>query len=198
MFINIDEGLKEKEWEAYIREIQENEKTKNCRLGILSYNTDRELMEKYLMDMSVPCGYIQLKLGLQESTRIILNALDANEAKGRRKFMRASCEDEVHATMNYQAGEKTHYGKLLNISSAGVAARIHHFGDYPANSLFRNVQLRLRSSLVMLNLILMGKRQGDQDVWVFLFDPRMTPENKLTIHRFIKESLQRYIDQLKV
>jgi hypothetical protein len=198
MFINIDEGLKESEWEAYIREVQGNEKTRNCRLGILSYNTDRELMQKYLIDMSVPCGYIQLKLGLQESTRIILSALDVNEARGRRKYIRASCEDEINATLNYRTDEGTIYGKLLDISSAGVAARINNFGDYPANSLFRNVQLRLRGSLVMLNLILMGKRQGDRDVWIFLFDPRMTPENKLTIHHFIKESLQRYIDHLKV
>jgi hypothetical protein len=198
MFINIDEGLKEKEWEAYIREIQQDEKTKECRLGILSYNTDRDLMQKYLMDMSIPCGYIQLKLGLQESTRIILSALNANEAKGRRKYIRASCEDEVNTTMNYKNGENTYYGKLLDISSAGVAAKINHFGDFPPNSLLRDVQLRLRGSLVMINLILMGKRQDDKDVWIFLFDPRMTPEYKLTIHHFIKQNLQRYIDQLKV
>jgi hypothetical protein len=198
MFINIDEGLKEKEWEAYIREIQQNEKTKECRLGILSYNTDRELMRKYLMDMAIPCGYIQLKLGLQESTKIIQSALNANEARGRRKYIRASCEGEPNVTMNYKCEEGTYYGKLLDISSAGVAAKIDHFGNFPPNSLLRDVQLRLRGSLVMINLILMGKRQGDKDVWIFLFDPRMTPENKLTIHHFIKESLQRYIDQLTV
>jgi hypothetical protein len=198
MFINIDEGLKEEEWEAYIREIQQNEKTRDCRLGILSYNTDRDLMQKYLMDMAIPCGYIQLKLGLQESTRIILSALNANEARGRRKYIRVSCEDETNATMNYKGDEATYYGKLLDISSAGLAVRIDRFGDFPANSLLRDVQLRLRGSLVMINLILMGKRRDSRDVWIFLFDPRMTPEHKLTIHHFIKQNLQRYIDQLKV
>jgi hypothetical protein len=198
MFINIDEGLKEKEWEAYIRELQENEQTKGCRLGILSYNTDRDLMQKYLMDMSVPCGYIQLKLGIQESTRIILSALNVNEARGKRRYIRASCVDEPNATMNYKSEEGTYYGKLLDISSAGIAVKIGHFGDYPPNSLFRNVQLRLRGSLVMLNAILMGKRRDDRDVWIFLFDPHMSPENRLTIHHFIKQYLQRYIDQLEI
>ncbi|MDR2102453.1 MAG: PilZ domain-containing protein [Treponema sp.] len=198
MFINIDEGLKEKEWEAYIRELQENEKTRGCRLGILSYNTDRALMQKYLMDMSIPCGYIHLKLGIQESTKIILNALIVNEARGKRRYIRASCEDEPNATMNYQTEEGTRYGKLLDISSAGIAVKIDHFGNYPPNTLFRNVQLKLRGSLVMINAILMGKRRDDQDVWIFLFDPHMTPESKLTIHHFIKQNLQRYIDQLPV
>ncbi|MDR3166512.1 MAG: PilZ domain-containing protein [Treponema sp.] len=198
MFINIDEGLKEKEWEAYIRELQGNEKTRRCRLGILSYNTDRALMQKYLMDMSIPCGYIHLKLGIQESTKIILSALNANEARGKRKYIRVSCEDEPNATMNYRTADGTYYGKLLDISSAGIAIKIERFGDYAPNTLFRNVQLKLRGSLVMLNTILMGKRRDDRDVWIFLFDPHMSPESKLTIHHFIKQSLQRYIDQLQV
>ncbi|MDR1597159.1 MAG: PilZ domain-containing protein, partial [Treponema sp.] len=99
MFINIDERLEEAEWEAYIQEILDNPQIQT-KLGILSYNTDRELMEKYLMKMMVPCGYIQLKQGVKESTLIIHNALLANEAKGRRKSFRAACEDNS-GTMNF-------------------------------------------------------------------------------------------------
>jgi ribonucleotide reductase beta subunit family protein with ferritin-like domain len=198
MFINIDEGLKEKEWEAYIKEIQENEKTKTIQLGILSYNNDRQLMEKYLMDMAVPCGYIQLKLGVQASTKIMLDALQANEARGRRKFIRAECEDDSSATMNYKGDEGIHYGKLLDISSAGMAAKIEKFGAYPTNAKLKNIQLKLRGSLVMVNAILMGSRQGDSNVWIFLFEPGMSSDNKLIIHRFIKYCLQRFIDNLKI
>jgi hypothetical protein len=196
MFINIDEGLKEKEWETYIREIQENEKTKTIRLGILSYNNDRPLMEKYLMKMAVPCGYIQLKLGVPASTRIMLDVLQANEARGRRKFIRADCEDDA-ATLNYKDELGIHYGKILDISSAGMAVKIEKFG-YPANSKLKNIQLKLRGSLVMVNAILMGSRQGDESVRIFLFEPGLSIENKLIIHHFIKYSLQRFIDNLKI
>ena len=41
MFINIDKGLKEPEWECYIKDLMENEATKDCRLGIMSYNQDK-------------------------------------------------------------------------------------------------------------------------------------------------------------
>ena len=49
MFVNIDEKMGEKEWEGYIRGMLENPRTNGTRLGILSYNQDRALMEKYLM-----------------------------------------------------------------------------------------------------------------------------------------------------
>ncbi|MDR1374441.1 MAG: PilZ domain-containing protein [Treponema sp.] len=197
MFINIDEGLKEKEWEAYIKGIQENEKTKTIRLGILSYNNDRQLMEKYLMKIAVPCGYIQLKLGVPASTKIMLDALQANEARGRRKFIRADCADDAGATLNYKDEGGIHYGKILDISSAGIAARIEKFG-YPSNAKLKAIQLKLRGSLVMVNAVLIGSRQGDENIHILLFEPGMSNDNKLIIHRFIKYCLQRFIDNLKI
>ncbi|MDR2370658.1 MAG: PilZ domain-containing protein [Treponema sp.] len=199
MFINIDDGMPENEWETYIRNLQENPKTQDSKLGILSYNQDKALMEKYLMKLSVPCGYIQLKLGIQQSTKIILNALEANEAKGRRKYIRAFCEDDPNAAMNYKSGEGLFQGKILDISSVGIAARIADFPEMPPNSVLRGVQLKLRGSLVMLNAVLMGKRRDDKDVYILLFDFSKTDQNsKIIIHRYIKQCLQKYIDQLKV
>ncbi|MDR1931440.1 MAG: PilZ domain-containing protein [Spirochaetales bacterium] len=199
MFINIDEKMPEREWEAYIRKIQEGPKTQESRLGILSYNTDKDLMQKYLMDMAVPCGYIQLKLGMQASAKIMLDALRANEAKGRRKFIRVACEDDATATMNYKSPEGTlSYGKILDISSAGIAVKMDRFENHPPNSKLREVQLKLRGTLVLTDMILIGTRNDDKSEWIFLFDPKMQPNHKLVVHRFIKQSLQRYIDQLDI
>jgi L-rhamnose mutarotase len=198
MFINIDEGLPEQEWEAYIREIQESPKTRESRLGILSYNEDRALMQKYLMEISVPCGYIRLKLGIQASTKLILDALAANEARGRRKYIRAFCEQDRMVTMNYKDASVMYYGKVLDISSAGFAAKIEKFPGLPPNSKMYDIQLRLRGGLIMTDAILMGKRQNDRDVWILLFEPNMSLEHKMIIHHFIKQTIQRDMDELKV
>jgi hypothetical protein len=199
MFINIDEGMAEGEWEAYIRNVQDNPKTSETRLGILSYNQDKDLMEKYLMKLSVPCGYIQLKLGIQESTKIILAALQANEANGRRKFIRAFCEDDPHATLNYKSGAGLFQGKILDISSAGMAAKIPNLPDLPVKMILHDIQLKLHGSLVMATMVLIGKRRDDRDIYILLFDPaKLNQDSRLTIHRFIKQNLQRYIDQLRI
>jgi len=197
MFINIDEGLKEKEWEAYIRGLQEDPQTKDTRLGIMSYNQDRDLMKKYLIELAIPCGYVQIKLGLQESTKIILSALDANEAKGRRKYIRADCEDDASSSLNFSEESEKYLGKLLDISSAGVAARFENSITLPVNSLLRKVQLRLRGGIVMADMILMGQRHDDKRVGILLFG-KLSSDDKLVVHRYIKQCLQKYIDGLKV
>ena len=198
MFINIDEGLKEKEWEAYIKSIQDDPATKESRLGIMSYNQDRVLMQKYLMELSIPCGYIQLKLGLQESTRIILSALEANEARGRRKHIRADCEDDINAMVNFKGSSGLCHGKIIDISSAGIAAKFEKASDLTLSTLIKDVQLKLRGGLVMTDMIYMGQRRDDKRVYIMLFDAKLTTDNKLIIHRYIKQCLQRYIEKLKV
>jgi hypothetical protein len=199
LFINIDERLPENEWEAYIQGILGDPKTRETRLGILSYNMDPALTRKYAVDLALPCGYVQLKLGVKESTKIMLDALQANQAKGRRRFLRAVCEDDVQATFNYKDTDGTiFHGKLLDISSAGFAAKIENFSHFPHNSLLRNVQLKLHASLIMANAVLMGNRRDDADVYILLLDPRMHQEHKVILHHYIKQSLQRYIDQIDV
>jgi len=198
MFINIDEGLKEPEWEKYIRDIQEDPKTKDSRLGIMSYNQDRDLMKKYLMELAIPCGYVQLKLGLQESTRIILSALEANEARGRRKSIRAECEDDINATVNYKMDTSIFRGKILDISSAGIAAKFDILSTEPENSVIHGVQLKLRGGIVMLDMIFMGRRPNNKFVQVLVYDSKTSQESKLSIHHYIKMCLQKYIDGLKV
>jgi hypothetical protein len=197
MFINIDERLAEPEWEAYIREIQENPSVKT-RLGILSYNTDRELMKKYLMEIMVPCGYVQLKQGAKESAVIIRNALLANEAKGRRKSFRAVCE-EGSGIMNFKGDSWSINGAILDISSAGFAAKMDHSQAPDKNALLRKVQLKLRGSPAMVDLIYLGPRYDDPDIWILLFDPTsVTDDAKRVINHYIKLCLQRLIDTIEV
>lgn len=205
MFINIDEGMNETEWETYIRGLQESPLTRNCLLGILSYNADQAFMEKYLVKLAVPCGYVQLKSGIKESIKTMLATLEANKARGRRKFIRVSCEDEFAATVNFQAPKGTlqgspsgsYDGKLLDISASGIAARFDSLEYLPPKSLIRGMKLNLRGSLALIDAVFMGKRQ--LNVYIFLFDAaRMKPEHKKVVCRFIKYKLQHYIDNLIV
>jgi len=198
MFINIDEGLEEKIWEAYIRGIQEDPALKNSRLGIMSYNQDRVLMQKYLMELAIPCGYVQLKLGVQESTKIMLGVLEANEARGRRKCIRVDCQDDTGSTLNYEGNSGTSHGNILDISSTGIAVKFEKPDDHAINSIIRNVQLKLRDALVMTDMTCMGQRHDDKQVYILLFDSNMPTKDKLVIHHYIKQCLQKYIDGLKV
>jgi hypothetical protein len=197
VFMNIDEGQSADEWKAYIKGIMMAPQTQNCRLGILSHNPDPNLMKSFVTELTLLCGYIQLKAGFATSTKTMIAALEANGAKGRRKHIRAACGDDPTATVNVKGTRGLYYGHVLDISAVGIAARFEKFDDLPTNSKVKEMQLKLRGGRVLADAVFMGKRS--EDVYVFLFDVhRMNPDHTLLIHRFIKTTLQRFMDNLQI
>jgi hypothetical protein len=198
LFINIDQGLEERQWEIFIKEVQNNPKTRNCRLGILSYNSDQKLMQKYLVDYELPCGYVQLKLNVRHSTDILLSVLEAAAARGKRRYIRADCEGEGNATINIKKEGYTFNGKLVNISSVGIAARFDRPVAFEDREKLTDVQLRLWGTPILTQATVMGVCKGQANVWVFLFESGLRPEDQETIHQFIRHCLHRYIEDLEL
>lgn len=193
-YINIDDGLKEEEWEAYIKNLKADEAIKNLELGILSYNNDPNLMQKYLMDIGVKCGFIQLKLGVKQSTDIILKVLEVNEAKGRRKFVRANCENDPRVIMNFGYKESSYEGRIIDISSVGIACEFNDTIPIDNKTIIPKIQLNLRGSLVQADAIIISRRHDSDRILVMVFNPRPKEAELEKVHNFIHKTLQKTID----
>jgi len=196
VFINIDSGLKDNEWESYIRKLLAADVFENLSVGILSYNTDPKLAEKYLMEIGVTCGFVRLSLGVQESTRIMLQTLEANEARGRRKYVRSRSDGDKRATFNFKQGGRDFAGVILDISSVGMAVRFEGRGEIKSKTLVTDIQLKLRASLVRVDGVVLGRRDDDKSIYVILFKHERDGKAKRLIRHYIHRSLQEYIDRM--
>jgi hypothetical protein len=192
-FVNIDDTLKELQWEAWIRRLIASPKTSSTKVGILTYNPDADLAKKYLMDLGIPCGYIQLKQGLAEGKRIILKTLDANEARGRRRFVRARCTDPKKASFNVTVKGRHVTGAILDISVAGMTFRPDGPLEVKKDTLLEDIQLRLKGTLCRLSGILVGDAGGSAGS-LLMFTIPVAEEITEKIHRFIYATLQEQID----
>ncbi len=189
-FVNIDEALKEYRWEAWIRHFMSQSATASARIGILTYNPDPELARKYLMEVGIPCGFIQMKLGLAEGKAIILKTLAANEAKGRRGFVRARCDDPKKASFNMTVRETRVTGAILDISIAGMSVRFDADVRLGPQEVLDDVQLRMRGTLCRVAGSYGGAVRGGVGRSLVLFHTPLSPEAQAKIHRFIFLSLQ--------
>lgn len=195
-FVNIDSGLKEEQWEKYIRKLKEDSKYEGLKVGIISYSPSPELTQKYLMDVGIECGFVRLSLGAQESAKIVIRVLEANEAKGRRRYVRARCEKAPNTGFNLEYGGRKMSGPILDISSVGAAIRLEPDNTLPPKSLVRKVQLRLRSRLVHLDAAVLGNRNDDPRVHILLFSGDSVEKQKGQIRHFIHKSLQAEIERI--
>ncbi|HUV08292.1 MAG TPA: PilZ domain-containing protein [Spirochaetia bacterium] len=196
LFVNIDKGLREKEWEKYVRGIMSSEATKNARIGIVTYDENKALAEKYLMELMVPCGFIRLKIGVEESTRIILKTLEANEAKGRRRFVRAVCRGSNRATFNIKIRNKIITGLIIDISSAGMACSFDGEINLKVGTPFNDLQLRLKGSLCRLSGRVAGFIEADTQHYVIMFDENLDQHTRAKIRSFIFSVLHEEINKI--
>ncbi len=197
VFINIDENMQQDEWQNFIEEMI-NSSDNTAQVGIVTYNEDPSLAQYYLMELMIPCGFIKLKLGLDQSREIILKTLEANEAKGRRKYLRMDCWEYKNTEFNVSVQGRLCNGKIRDISSVGMAFIFDDDISLSKNTVVSDIQLKLKGKIARVSGPVIGARViPEGTVYVLIFDKRTDPSTKSRIHTFIHEALQEQI-QLKL
>lgn len=199
VFVNIDAGKSEREWEEWIRSKLGRSSLSSVGFGILTYNTDENLQRKYLMEIGIQCGFVKLKLGLEESTKILLSTLQANEAKGRRKYVRANCSRDSISSINLREGPLSVAGRIQDISVVGFSCTFDPDPALKKNTVLHDIQLKLRASLVKVEAIVFGNRMVDEKMqYVMLLAPRTDPSIRDKIRGYIQYALQTEIEDLAI
>ncbi len=190
LFINIDEQLKESEWESFIRHLTSGSLHQNVSIGILTYNDDPELARKYLMELMVPCGFIRLRLGVDESRKILLKTLEANEARGRRKYVRASTNGSKRAVFNTMINGTAEPGKIWDISVVGMAVSFDNDLALDIGTVLPDIQLKLSGILAKVSGVISAMRKEANGGYLIMFGTKINALAKSKIHSFIYKWLQ--------
>ena len=195
VFVDINEQLTEKEWETWITGIMNAPDTRNVSVGIVTANDDELIKRKYLLSVKVPCGYTVLKFDLDKAIQHIIEVLQAVDAKGRRKFIRATMGKDTNATINLPVNGMFINGQIKDISVVGISCTLEGNPDIVKNTLFKDIQVKLQSSLLKVEGIVFGSRMdGREKVYVLLFTQRIDPDVRTRIRKFIQQNLQSKID----
>ncbi|MDR1443976.1 MAG: pilus assembly protein PilZ [Treponema sp.] len=199
IFVDIDQVIGEKEWESWIREITTSGELQDTRIGILTANRNDALQNKYTNVLHLPCGYTMIHRDLNITTAQVVNILNANDAKGRRKYLRTSMGKEALAVVNFPIGGRFIGGSIKDISTAGFSCAFVEDPGFSKNSAFSNVQIKLKHIILNVEAVIFGSRtEGNNKVYVALFTDRLSPDSKVKIRKYIQSNLQEKVDALMV
>jgi hypothetical protein len=195
VFADIDEQMTEKEWETWIRGVMGTPELKNVSIGIISANDDEILKRKYINTVQVSCGYTVLKSDLNKAIASILEILKAVDAKGRRKYIRATTENETNTTVNLPLNGTFINGSIKDLSVVGISCAFDLDPELLKNALFKDVQVKLGSMILKVEGIVFGSRMdGNAKIYVLLFTQRIDPEVRTKIRKYIQQNLQNKMD----
>lgn len=177
VFINIDEHLGEAEWEAYARSLRSD--LPQVGLGVVTLNDNQHLRELYLMDLQVPCGFIVLKIGAAKTAEILAKTLEANEARGRRKFVRAACAPGA-GQCNVEHEGLTLRAELTDLSSVGMALRFEGEPSLRVGSVLKGIAISIKGQRLIADGVVVTKREGPEgsQIHVVMFAPSSLDESR--------------------
>lgn len=196
-FVNIDEGDEEDVWRKWIKSIRDDEASKAAAFGVVTMLDDEDKRGFYLMDLGIECGFIVVKIGAAKTTEILLRMLEANEARGRRRYVRAACAPDA-ADFSCATDEGVLRGWIRDLSSVGMSAA---FVDCPtprAGSRLKDLQLNLKGVRVIVNGVVVGNHEapGVGTISVLMFEPASVNEDKRgKLRAFIRKTLQATMDK---
>jgi len=196
-FVNIDEGDNEVVWRRWLKSIQQDEASKGAAFGIITMLDEESKRTYYLMEQGVACGFIVVKIGAAKTTEILLRMLEANEARGRRRYVRATCPpDGTEFSCVLEDG--VHKGWIKDLSSVGMSA-VFVKGTTPlAGTRLKDLQLNLRGVRVILSGVVVGTNEaaGIGTVAVIMFEPASINDDKRAkLRSFIRRTLQTMMDK---
>jgi hypothetical protein len=192
VFVDINEQMTEGEWDIWITGIMDAPDMKDVSIGIVTSNDDEKIIHKFLEALKIPCGYTVLTHDTDKAMTQIMTALQNVNAKGRRKFIRAIMgRGENSATINLPVNGNFVNGIIKDISVVGISCTLSGNPEIPKNTLFKNIQIRLQTSLLKVEGILFGTRTDGMDtIYVILFTQRVDPDIRTKIRTYIQHTLQ--------
>jgi hypothetical protein len=194
VFVNIDEGMPEKDWEVWICKVMRDPTTANVQIGILTATANETLEWKYTNHVRVQCGFIVVKTNILPSIRKLYDILQSLNARGRRKYIRVNLEN-IAATINIPHRGFFIEGTIKDISVVGLSCSFCQDPALKKNTLCPDMQIKLGINLLKAEGIVFGSREEEfSRVYVFLFTQRTDPDMRTRIRKFNHSVLQSRMD----
>jgi len=195
VFVDINEQLTEAEWEGWVTAVKNAPDTKSTSIAVVTNNDDEKIKRKYLLTIKV-AGYTVMKFDLDKAVVHIIEILQKLDAKGRRKYIRASTKGDSNATLNLSINGTFVKGYVRDISVVGISCTLEGSPDISKNTLFKDIQVKLLSSLLKVEGIVYGSRMEENEkVYVLLFTQRIDPDVRIKIRTYIQHNLQSKMDK---
>jgi len=144
------------------------------RFGVLysrpdSLGTDKKIKDRFLLDIGITGGCVPLQYSVNRNQSILMNVLAANQAAGRRKFIRMNCGPAFK--INFLQEDVKVEGIMLDLSISHFSACFEGTDPgWEVGTKVKNVQLRLTGILLMVNVLVVIKRMTHgKPTYVFFF-----------------------------
>ncbi len=191
-FINIDNHdgnqLSVNQWFNFLQSFAEDSVLRTIYTGILSGRTGQSEKNFFLLNASIPAGFISTTDTAESLTESLTEILDINGAKGRRQYVRVKCPSGSMANIKCTVNGVTYVLPVIDISSVGLACEIpeSYQNIFPQNTLLRDITIRLNGKPIACSVAVFAIKQVGDKFSLILLLLKGTPYT-------VKDAIRTYV-----
>lgn len=191
-YINIDTGMEPTQWVNFINSFQHEEALSSIMLGVISDRATTIIKNTFLLNTQLPGGFIDSRFLTEDELAAHLQSVfDINGCKGRRAYVRADCKDDLSAVLKLRGSSLIM--KLLDISTVALAClTTKEMGmQLQPGMMLRDAVIFFGERRLAINTAVQSVKLGERHATVVLLFQGMISVNKLLIHEYMAERLQK-------
>jgi len=179
-----------------VQKIKEIPETGGTTVGAIIGTGDNDGERSPFYDFEIPIQNDKKTILCEKTLPFLINALEKEKARGRRKYLRVKCTDYYKATFSIKIEKKLFTGFIKDISTAGICANFTEAVKWVKGSIFSDMQLRLNGTTCGGVGKVVGSHTGDDRSWVILFENNGESWEKEKIRSFIHTTMKKQLDEI--
>lgn len=196
-FINPESELDTDAWIRLIQSIEADPAYSGVIIGVVARAIRKSDKERFIDECKLQATFIQQVPDKDELTAQFHEVLHNNNAKGRRKYVRANCaNDNSISAIATTRNTKIRFA-IQDISSVGICGRVNKdlAPLLPANAVLPDFTLIIQGTELKVGaVIIMTKIETEALVVVTLFRSGMSTNIKNIIREFVSTKLNQMIE----
>lgn len=192
MFFNVDKHPENDSWYDVASSLEEKLNAQQILPVFIGKQTREGIKSRVKLDIS----FDAFDMGKSpKQTMLLIRAIIKQwYPKTKRRYVRVTCKNHGKTSFNLRRDGDSYNGVIMDISSAGMAC-VFDRGREPVNmqrgAILPKIQLKLNGRLVMVDGVLMGSRQNEEQlIYVVIFRNHIDTGGIQKIKDYVMERLQ--------
>lgn len=199
VYINVDTYMTQAEWLTYVKKLRQTVATEETIFSLLTNSGNEEYKRKLVYDFEAKGGILSVRTDIKATVETILTQLNQYKCHGRRKYIRAYCENDNLAKLNFIFNEQKYDLRIRDISVFGTCAFFPGSLRIPIKpkQLIKNALLSLRGLNISCDIVVFNINEEEySSTFVFLFSNFSESSGKDKIRKYVRQNLQAKMDSI--
>ncbi|MBT3272632.1 MAG: hypothetical protein HN368_05725 [Spirochaetales bacterium] len=197
LFLQIDSGMEEEAWLAYIDDLKSTPSTQDLTIAIVSVQPDETIQSTFLENSdNISHGISYGSYNYERTYKQIDNILSDEKTRVPKNIARGTFSETPRVSLHFARNDNRYEGVLRDITISGVTCRLIQDETFPSNLPIPAIIISYGKKQLTVSGTIAGSHGESEKIHLILFNDDCKKTQASEIYDLIQVGMQREIEDL--